>query len=89
MQHQRLQGQDHRKHGTKKHGALYIQQQGNAGQHQLSIRKRWEAVQLMANQNTMSSYLNEDIFQYKDNVDDQKNCWCLKRLTFSYLPMDE
>lgn len=24
----------------------------------------------MANQNTISSYLNEDIFQYKDNVDE-------------------
>lgn len=25
---------------------------------------------VMANQNTISSYLNEDIFQYKDNVDE-------------------
>lgn len=24
----------------------------------------------MANQNTISNYLSEDIFQYKDNVDD-------------------
>lgn len=25
---------------------------------------------VMANQNTISNYLNEDIFQYKDNVDE-------------------
>ena len=34
------------------------------------LEKDEKQYNLMANQNTISSYLNEDIFQYKDNVDE-------------------
>ena len=33
------------------------------------LEKDEKQYNVMANQNTISSYLNEDIFQYKDNVD--------------------
>ena len=34
------------------------------------LEKDEKQYNVMANQNTISSYLNEDIFQYKDNVDE-------------------
>lgn len=78
MQHQRPRDQDHRKHRIKKHGALYIPATGICWlkmptleiNTSFQLERDGKQYNVMANQNTISSYLNEDIFQYKENMDE-------------------
>lgn len=75
MQHQSLQHQDNRKYRIKKHGALHIRTMLIRNYYleintTFQLEKDDRQYSVMANQNTISNYLSEDIFQYKDNVDE-------------------
>ena len=78
MQHKRLQGKDNWQYRIKEDGPLHLLQHWamliNNCYMEINTTFQLERTDkqytVMANQTTLSTYLGEDAYKYKDNVDD-------------------